>query len=41
MEAARIRVFAFNRYSRAVWRRNALVWRQLIGPSLTTNVLIR
>jgi lipooligosaccharide transport system permease protein len=39
MEAARTRVFAFNRYSRAVWRRNALVWRQLIGPSLTTNVL--
>ncbi len=28
-----------NRYSRAVWRRNALVWRRLIGPSLTTNVL--
>ncbi|HXP72974.1 MAG TPA: ABC transporter permease [Stellaceae bacterium] len=28
-----------NRYSRAVWRRNALVWRRLIGPSLATNVL--
>jgi lipooligosaccharide transport system permease protein len=28
-----------NRYSRAVWRRNATVWRKLIGPSLTTNVL--
>ncbi|HEX3500437.1 MAG TPA: ABC transporter permease [Stellaceae bacterium] len=30
---------ALNRYSYAVWRRNALVWRRLIGPSLTTNVL--
>ena len=28
-----------NRYSRAVWRRNATVWRKLIGPSLATNVL--
>ncbi len=28
-----------NRYSRAVWRRNALVWRRLMGPSLATNVL--
>src|SRR4051794_6930076 len=28
-----------NRYSRAVWRRNALVWHRLIAPSLTTNVL--
>jgi len=28
-----------NRYSRAVWRRNATVWRRLIGPSLATNVL--
>ena len=28
-----------NRYSYAVWRRNALVWRRLIGPSLATNVL--
>jgi len=28
-----------NRYSRAVWRRNALVWRQLMGPSIATNVL--
>jgi len=32
-------VLAVNRYSQAVWRRNALVWRRLIGPSLTTNVL--
>ncbi len=32
-------LLAFNRYSYAVWRRNALVWRRLIGPSLTTNVL--
>jgi len=30
---------AVNRYSHAVWRRNALVWRRLIGPSLCTNVL--
>jgi lipooligosaccharide transport system permease protein len=28
-----------NRYSRAVWRRNALVWRRLMGPSIATNVL--
>jgi lipooligosaccharide transport system permease protein len=28
-----------NRYSGAVWRRNALVWRRLMGPSLATNVL--
>jgi lipooligosaccharide transport system permease protein len=28
-----------NRYSRAVWRRNATVWRRLMGPSLATNVL--
>ncbi len=32
-------VIAVNRYSHAVWRRNALVWRRLMGPSLTTNVL--
>jgi lipooligosaccharide transport system permease protein len=32
-------ILAVNRYSHAVWRRNALVWRRLIGPSLTTNVL--
>jgi len=30
---------ALNRFSFAVWRRNATVWRQLAGPSLTTNVL--
>jgi lipooligosaccharide transport system permease protein len=36
---ARPGVTAVNRYSHAVWRRNALVWRRLIGPSLTTNVL--
>jgi lipooligosaccharide transport system permease protein len=35
----RASVIAVNRYSHAVWRRNALVWRRLIGPSLTTNVL--
>ena len=28
-----------NRYSGAVWRRNALVWRRLMGPSIATNVL--
>jgi lipooligosaccharide transport system permease protein len=28
-----------NRYSQAVWRRNFTVWRRLVGPSLTTNVL--
>jgi lipooligosaccharide transport system permease protein len=28
-----------NRYSRAVWRRNATVWRKLMGPSIATNVL--
>jgi lipooligosaccharide transport system permease protein len=28
-----------NRYSGAVWRRNATVWRQLMGPSIATNVL--
>jgi lipooligosaccharide transport system permease protein len=36
---ARTGVPAVNRYSQAVWRRNFLVWRRLIGPSLTTNVL--
>jgi lipooligosaccharide transport system permease protein len=36
---ARASVPAVNRYSEAVWRRNFLVWRRLIGPSLTTNVL--
>jgi lipooligosaccharide transport system permease protein len=30
---------AVNRYSQAVWRRNFRVWRKLIAPSLTTNVL--
>lgn len=33
------RTFAVNRYSAAVWRRNVLVWRKLMWPSLTTNVL--
>ncbi len=28
-----------NRFSFAVWMRNATVWRRLAGPSLTTNVL--
>ncbi len=28
-----------NRYSGAVWRRNATVWRKLMGPSIATNVL--
>jgi lipooligosaccharide transport system permease protein len=28
-----------NRFSRAVWQRNAIVWRRLMGPSLATNVL--
>ncbi|HZS85406.1 MAG TPA: ABC transporter permease [Stellaceae bacterium] len=37
--SARASLPAVNRYSQAVWRRNALVWRRLIGPSLTTNVL--
>jgi lipooligosaccharide transport system permease protein len=36
---ARTSTIAVNRYSHAVWRRNYLVWRRLIGPSLTTNVL--
>jgi lipooligosaccharide transport system permease protein len=36
---ARIAVLALNRYSIAVWRRNVIVWRRLIWPSLTTNVL--
>jgi lipooligosaccharide transport system permease protein len=30
---------AVNRYSAAVWRRNVTVWRRLMWPSLTTNVL--
>ena len=30
---------AVNRYSKAVWRRNFTVWRKLMWPSLTTNVL--
>jgi lipooligosaccharide transport system permease protein len=30
---------AVNRYSGAVWRRNVTVWRRLMWPSLTTNVL--
>jgi lipooligosaccharide transport system permease protein len=30
---------ALNRYSQAVWRRNFIVWRRLIWPSLATNVL--
>jgi lipooligosaccharide transport system permease protein len=30
---------ALNRYSKAVWLRNFTVWRRLIWPSLTTNVL--
>ena len=37
--AARIGAIAVNRFSRAVWRRNALVWRRLMGPSLATNVI--
>jgi lipooligosaccharide transport system permease protein len=36
MGVARI---ASSRYSQAVWRRNFMVWRRLIGPSLATNVL--
>src|SRR4051794_4917700 len=36
---ARTAVLALNRYSLAVWRRNAIVWRRLMWPSLTTNVL--
>jgi lipooligosaccharide transport system permease protein len=36
---ARTAVLALNRYSIAVWRRNVIVWRRLIWPSLTTNVL--
>ena len=28
-----------NRYAGAVWRRNATVWRKLMGPSIATNVL--
>jgi len=36
---ARIGTMAVNRFSRAVWRRNALVWRRLMGPSLATNVI--
>ncbi len=30
---------ALNRYSGSVWRRNFTVWRKLMWPSLTTNVL--
>lgn len=30
---------AINRYTYAVWRRQVLVWRRLIWPSLTTNVI--
>jgi lipooligosaccharide transport system permease protein len=37
--SARTSTVPVNRYSQAVWLRNALVWRRLIGPSLTTNVL--
>lgn len=37
--SARTGVAVVNRYSRAVWRRNFLVWRRLMGPSLATNVL--
>src|SRR5712692_1845813 len=37
--SARTSGIPINRYSHAVWRRNALVWRRLIGPSLATNVL--
>lgn len=37
--SARTSVVAVNRYSHAVWHRNFLVWRRLIGPSLATNVL--
>jgi lipooligosaccharide transport system permease protein len=37
--SAPIGAIPVNRYSRAVWRRNALVWRRLVGPSLATNVL--
>src|SRR4029077_5765208 len=37
--SAPIGAIPVNRYSRAVWRRHALVWRRLIGPSLATNVL--
>src|ERR1700676_4013733 len=36
---ARASVSVVNRYSHAVWGRNALVWRRLIGPSITTNIL--
>jgi lipooligosaccharide transport system permease protein len=36
---ARASVSVVNRYSHAVWWRNALVWRRLIGPSITTNIL--
>jgi lipooligosaccharide transport system permease protein len=36
---ARSATLALNRYSMAVWRRNVIVWRRLIWPSLTTNVL--
>ena len=36
---ARASVSVINRYSHAVWWRNALVWRRLIGPSITTNIL--
>src|SRR5689334_19797485 len=37
--SARTMVAGVNRYSHAVWHRNFLVWRRLIGPSLATNVL--
>jgi lipooligosaccharide transport system permease protein len=37
--STRIGAWALNRYSAAVWRRNVIVWRRLIWPSLTTNVL--
>src|SRR5437588_7750639 len=37
--STRTRTVPVNRYSQAVWMRNATVWRRLAGPSLTTNVL--
>jgi lipooligosaccharide transport system permease protein len=36
---ARTNAPGLNRYSQAVWRRNVTVWRKLMWPSLTTNVL--
>jgi len=36
---ARTAILALSRYSIAVWRRNVTVWRRLMWPSLTTNVL--